>query len=177
MDIYKYFPHHMWVARPWRAPIRAIKDEWYNIKAFLRRGRTGWAYIDLWNMDNYLGRILPAMLRHLADKCCGCPMAYVDKYPDNDEAAHEAWKDDLRHIADLIEYANAESDNYNKYAEAYWEACGLGKDSLQDIVNKEVDKTLQENYYQEHRLIGDKQQAAIEEAMAWIGKHWFELWD
>ena len=167
----------MWVARPWRAPIRAIKDEWYNIKAFFRRGRTGWAYIDLWNMDSYLGRILPAMFRHLADHCCGCPMGYIEKYPNDEDAAHKAWEDDLRQIADLIEYANAESDDYNKYAEAYWEVCGLGKNTLNDTTNKEVDPVLSDNYHQEHRLIAEKQQAAIEKAMAWIGKHWFELWD
>lgn len=181
MDIYKYFPHHMWVARPWRAPIRAIKDEWYNIKAFLRRGRTGWAYIDLWNMDCYLGKILPAMLRHLADNCYGCPMEYVDNYPDDDEAAHEAWKSDLRHTANLIEYANAESDDYNKYAEAYWEACGLGRTIKKTKNGTEititVDDTLKDNYYQEAKLIAEKQQKAIEEAMTWLGKHWFELWD
>ena len=183
MDVRKYFPHHLYVARPWRAPIRAIKDEWYNIKAFLRRGRMGWAYIDLWNMDNYLGVILPAMLRHLGENHCGMPMEYVEKYKDDDEASAH-WKADLLWVADLIEYANSDADDHNPYAEEYWEACGLGRKTTKKVDgtivsthNTEVDEELKKKYYDYHMEIGKRQQEAIKKAFAWLGEHYFELWD
>ena len=163
------------------APIKAI-DYWFdNLRAFFRRGRMGWSYGDAWDIDTYLGIVIPGLLRHMANYGMGCPMEYVEKYPNDDEAAHQAWKNDLNHIANLIEFANSDNDDYNKYAEAYWEACGLGrtikktKNGIKTTIT--VDDTLKNNYYQEARLICEKQQAAIEEAMNWIGKHWFNLWD
>ena len=169
MDITKYFPHHMWVRRSFKG----IKDEWYNIKSFFQRGRLGWANCDTWNIDNYLGRILPAMLRHLADNHCGMPMEYMDKYSDEDKAS-EAWAADLNHIADMIEYANSESDDHNKYAEDYW-AIALHR-KLNELM-PEGKEWLRDAYYNESKTIYENQQAAIKEAMTWLGEHWFSLWD
>lgn len=156
------------------APIKAI-DYWFdNLRAFFRRGRMGWSYGDAWDTDIYLGIIIPGLLRHMANYGMGCPMEYVEKYPNDDEAAHQAWKDDLNHIADLIEFANSDEDDHNKYAKEYWDI------ALKKPINDpmpEGKEWLHDAYYQENAVICEKQQAAIEEAMNWIGKHFFSLWD
>lgn len=156
------------------APIKAI-DFWLdNLRAFFRRGRMGWSYGDAWDIDKYLGLIIPGLLRHMANYGVSCPMEYVDKYPNDDEAAHQAWKDELNRIADLVEFANSDEDDHNKYAKEYWDI------ALNKHINDPMPagkEWLHDAYYQENAVIYEKQQAAIEEAMNWIGKHWFNLWD
>lgn len=156
------------------APIKAI-DYWFdNLRAFFRRGRMGWSYGDAWDTDTYLGIVIPGLLRHMADHGMGCPMRYVKEHPEDENAGHEAWHNDLRRIASLIEYACDESDNYNKYAKDYW-AIALNK-SINDPM-PEGTEWLHDAYYEEAEKITKKQQASIEEAMAWIGENWYELWD
>jgi len=148
----------------WRAPIKATKHFWGNVCGYFRRGRLGWSYGDAWDIDMYLGHIIPQMLRHMAEQGISCPMDYVDQYPD-DEDAHKAWHDDLIRIASLIEYANSDSMDYNAYRQKYWN---------EDMTTNDE---WREQYYQEDRFICEKQHKSIKEAMTWLGEHWFDLWD
>lgn len=149
----------------WRAPIKATKYFWGNLCGYFRRGRLGWSYGDAWDIDMYLGQVIPAMLRHMAEKGMSCPMRYVDAYPNDDEAAHQAWHDDLIHCAKQIEYAAADSSEFNAYRQMYWNEDMTTNDRWHDI------------YYQEEKLIAEKQRAAIKEAMTWLGENWYDLWD
>ena len=163
MNIFK-FPYS-----PWRWP-----SNWpHNIKSFFQRGRLGWANYDTWNMDNYLGKILPAMLRHLADNHIGYPMEYAEKFKDDDKAS-EAWAIDLKHIAGLIEYASSDTDDHNKYAEDYW-AIALHK-NVNDPMPKGKE-WLKDAYYNESKTIYDNQKNAIKEAFSWLGEKYYQLWD
>ena len=159
----------------WRAPIQATKYWFNNFKAFLRRGRLGWAPIDVWNMDSYMGKILPAMLRHLAANHNGVPMRLSEKYNGDVDKASEKWSDELFDVAKKIEFATAEPDEYNQYAKAHW----IIIDSLKSINDPKPigTETLEDNYDKENKLIVDRQRKAIKEAMAWLGEHWEELWD
>lgn len=65
------------------------------------RMRYGFAWVDLWNMDSYLGELVPSMLRELADRACG--------YPESEECpSMEAYREYLREFAKLWEYAHLE---------------------------------------------------------------------
>ena len=157
------------------APIKAI-DYWFdNLRAFFRRGRMGWSYGDAWDIDTYLGIVIPGLLRHMAEKGMGCPMRYVDEYPNNDgEEAHKAWHDDLIHTAELIEFAASDTDDHNQYAKKYWDI------ALKKPINDpmpEGTEWLHDAYYEESKKISEKQQAAIKEAMTWLGENWYDLWD
>ena len=161
--------------RFWHAPIQATKYWFNNLKAFLRRGRLGWAQMDVWNMDNYIGKVLPAMLRHLAANHSGVPMRLSEKYNDDVDKASEKWADELFDIAKKIEFAVTEPDEHNQYAEAFWIIIHSRKD-INDPMPIGTE-TLEDNYYQENKLIVERQRKAIKEAMTWLGEHFEELWD
>ena len=155
------------------APIKAIKYWFGNLRAFFRRGRLGWAYGDAWDIDMYIGKVLPEMLRHMANEGMGCPMQYIDKHPDDEEAGHQEWKNDLIHCAELIEFAASDRDDHNPFA----------KDWLDIILERDINdpcddvKELRECYKVEDLDIYARQQEAIKEAFAWLGENFYDLWD
>lgn len=156
------------------APFKATEYWFGNLKSFFRRGRMGWAPIDVWDTDSYLGQVIPKMLHYLAENGCSCCAEYVAKYPNDEDAAFQAWRDDLNRIANLIEFANSDQDDHNKYAKEYWDI------ALNKPVNDpmpEGKEWLKKAYYDENAAIYKKQEAAIKEAMSWIGEHWFMFWD
>ena len=67
-------------------PWRYIADLWRDLKAFVQRGRRGYADCDVWNLDDYLQAWLPAALRKLASDNCGYPVAFEEN-PDDWEKA------------------------------------------------------------------------------------------
>ena len=148
-----------------RAPLKATKYWLDNFRGFLRRGRFGWSYGDVWNIDMYLGKIIPEMLQYLAEKGCSCPMEYIDKYENDEDAAFNAWRNDLNRCAKLIEFAASDRDDYNKYHDNYWN---------EDLTTNDV---WREQYWQEDRLLYKQQEDAIQKAFNWLGKKFFELWD
>lgn len=54
-------------------PLCFIKELWIGAKNAYHRMRYGFAWGDLWNMDTYLGQLVPSMLRELAERSCGTP--------------------------------------------------------------------------------------------------------
>lgn len=165
MAINKNWP--LWYSgyRFWRAPIKATSYWFGNLKAFFRRGRYGFSYMDVWDTDSYLSKVIPSMLRHLAQYHCGVPGYIYEKYPEDDETASKIWAQDLNRIADLIEFSKADQDDYNKYSHLFWNE------------DMSTNKEWAESYFQENACIYKRQQDAIKEAMTWLGEHWFELWD
>jgi hypothetical protein len=69
-------------------------DLWYELKAFIHRGRYGWDESDCWNFDYYLDTVVIDALRHT--------VKHGKAYPA--ETTHEAWKKELTDIADSIEH-------------------------------------------------------------------------
>ena len=54
-------------------PLCFVKELWIGAKNAYHRMRYGFAWVDLWNMDTYLGKLVPSMLRELAERSCGTP--------------------------------------------------------------------------------------------------------
>lgn len=44
-----------------------LKDRYRDVKWFILRGKNGWATPDAWSADYYLYKIIPPMLRQIAD--------------------------------------------------------------------------------------------------------------
>lgn len=69
-----------------------------------------WDWPSLWNMDSFLGQLVPSMLRELADRACG--------YPESEGCPNmETYRAYLREFAKLWEYANSEDDNVPELVE------------------------------------------------------------
>lgn len=103
----RYYLTHPWA---W------FKDLRIGIKNFWHRGRTGWAWVDLWNTDTYLGQLLPNMLEELAERSHGWPQS--EEYP-----TFEDWQCELRVLAKLLNILNIDvlleqdkfEDAFNEY--------------------------------------------------------------
>jgi len=55
---WQYYILHPWVY---------LSDLWKDARAFIQRGRRGWADCDAWNFDDYLSDVLPAAIQYLRD--------------------------------------------------------------------------------------------------------------
>ena len=77
-------------------PLCFIKELWIGAKNAYHRMRYGWAWGDVWNMDTYLGQLVPSMLRELATGSCGTPY----------DATGEEYQEYLMALAYLFELTN-----------------------------------------------------------------------
>lgn len=59
--------------------IRQIRYFFLEIKWFIQRGKRGWADCDVWAIDSYLNRVIPAMLENLANCKHGAPPGLGEK--------------------------------------------------------------------------------------------------
>ena len=74
-------------------PLCFVKELWIGAKNAYHRMRYGWAWGDVWNMDTYLGQLVPSMLKELATESCGTPY----------DATGEEYKAYLMALAHLFE--------------------------------------------------------------------------
>ena len=77
-------------------PLCFVKELWIGAKNAWHRMRYGWAWGDVWNMDMYLGELVPSMLRELATGSWGTPY----------DVTGEEYKAYLMALAHLFEVAN-----------------------------------------------------------------------
>lgn len=85
-----------------------LRDWYYDIKNFIHRGIHGWAYPDVWDIDDYLARIIPPMVRKIAKDGTGCPGELWDAKCVNNEC--KPWSDILEEIAQGFEAAKEIKD-------------------------------------------------------------------
>ena len=85
-------------------PFLFIKELWIGAKNAYHRMRYGFSWGDVWNMDTYLGQLVPSMLREIAIGSCGTPY----------DVTGEEYKAYLMALARLFEIANID-----KYSSEY----------------------------------------------------------
>jgi len=56
-----------------------VEHCYYKPKHFIQRGKRGYSYRDIWNMDSYLSKLLPDMLEHLATTSNSYPIEMSSK--------------------------------------------------------------------------------------------------
>ena len=86
-----------------RHPLVFLKEIRTLVVNAYHRMRYGYAWVDLWNMDDYLGQLVPNMLRDLANKSSGYPC--TDEFPDP-----ETYKVYLRALAILFLIAEEDDE-------------------------------------------------------------------
>ena len=85
-----------------------LTHPWYYAKDIVTasrnlyaRARKGYAWVDLWNFDDYLGEMVPNALDELADKSNGWPAT-------KDWPEFEDWKAELHLMATLLRLCNVD---------------------------------------------------------------------
>lgn len=147
--VYRFF---RWTV--WRFP-KQVKWHW-------QRAFRGWGDCDVWNMNDYLIRVIPAMLRHLKNKRHSYPvefrmMEFDDKKNDvvcrrTDEEASAAWGACLQNMIDGLEAVDRVEDTFDSLERKQENIDAYLKD-----LNRAVDRRT--------------------EAFALFAKHFGHLWD
>ena len=143
------------ITHPWqwvRCAYKNIRDAW-------RRSVYGWTYGDVWDWDTWFMRVVPDMLRHMAN--------HGSAYPGHEPfETPEKWHDWLQHMAFLIESADeAWQDEHNEYYEDY----------MKHIF--ENNKALFNQYLTRAKELQDMGHKNIILALKEIGEHFYSIWD
>ena len=136
-----------------------------GLKNAFHRMRYGFAWVDLWNMDSYLGTLVPSMLRTLAERSCGYPGD--SKFPEPD--VYKKW---LEALALIIELANTEwldaDDEYENAKEKLLTIPDTEYPVINELKRKALDAMETEgNWTDELAAVG----------FAELGTYYHILWD
>ena len=89
-----------WRSYRWRYVWKNFKCLIWAFKCAWQRMLYGFSVSDVWDMDSWFYKTIPAMLRYLRDHTSSFPPDYQEKYG---EDGFEKWKDTLTEMADYIE--------------------------------------------------------------------------
>lgn len=143
------------ITHPWQW----FRCAWRNIRDAWRRSVYGWTYGDVWDWDTWFARVVPDMLRHMANKGSAYPGRIPFETP-------EKWHDWLQHMAFLIETSDeAWQDEHNEFYRDYM-------DHIWENDKKRFDKYM--TRANELREQGDKN---VAQAFKEMGEHFHCLWD
>lgn len=111
MNVLKYFPYRWryYITHPWEF----FEDCWLNIKAAYQRITRGFAYRDLFNIDNWFLDIFPEMLKEFREN--------LHSFPGNSEfPTFESWAAYLEEMETHFRNANENQKvELNEWEEDY----------------------------------------------------------
>ena len=111
MNVLKYFPYRWrhYITHPWKF----FEDCWLNIKAAYQRITRGFAYRDLFNIDNWFLDIFPEMLKEFREN--------LHSFPGNSEfPTFESWAAYLEEMETHFRNANENQKvELNEWEEDY----------------------------------------------------------
>lgn len=164
----KHYLTHPWL---W------FKHLGYNFRDAYRRARYGWTYVDVWNMDVWLMRTIPPMLRHMATHGC----AYPGREPFD---TPEKWHKWLVTVSSLLESGLEDNQNncneyYNDYINSLSDKWTETYTDENGAVHHEVNgiSAADRQYFDRAEEIGKDAAANVEKAFQEISKNFFDLWD
>lgn len=147
------------ITHPWQW----FRCAWRNIRDAWRRSVYGWTYSDVWDWDTWFMRVVPDMLRHMANHGSAYPGHAPFETP-------EKWHDWLNEMAHLIETADeAWQDEHNEYYEEYMK-------HIMGNLNKEPSE-IYKNYMNRSKELAKEGEDNIRRALTFIGEHFHNIWD
>ena len=158
--------------------------EWFgqlgrNLRWAYQRMVRGYADVDVYDMDRYLTRIIPPMLRAMASNKIG---AYPGWEPYD---TWEKWQTWLRQTADTVESLQEDwAETKNEYSDAYFDTLDMSKTKdehgnvIIDFPNKnnpEV-KELGDKWMARVKELSDQQKQITKDVFAEIAENFYSLW-
>ena len=162
----RYYLTHPWA---W------FKDAYINLKSAWMRATRGWCYSDVWDWDVWFMRVVPNMLRHMAEH----GSAYPGREPFN---TPERWHDWLNEMADLIESGDEQwQDEHNEYYKEYINSIMSKPWKLAADYEKHhiplVDPEIKDKYWARSKELSEQGEKNIKFALESIGSHFYNIWD
>lgn len=144
-------------------------DFWRDCRAFIHRGRYGWAPRDTWNLESHLAQVLAGSLNHLAEHTHGAPSNYPNTNGHSFVHAVDEDKEGetifTRWRADLKRWAKAFADYYD------WQnnSRDLGYDLADDSAKS---PTGRKAYFKAEKEIKNNVTKAFREIGPWFQSLW-----
>ena len=168
-----YMPYnkHYLLTHPWKrfgCAYRCIQNAW-------RRSVYGWTYSDAWDLDTWIVRTLPPMLRHIA--------TYGSAYPGQTPfETPEKWHDWLHEMADLLETGREDwQDEHNEYRDEYMKHLTDGWNTRLDdngnVIHKRTTNDITDKYLARENELMKQSEQNVYTALGMIREHFWELWD
>ena len=150
-----------------------------NLRWACQRMVRGYADVDVYDMDRYLTRIIPPMLRAMADEAVG---SYSSREPYDTWEKWQAW---LRQTADTVESLQENwAETKNEYDDAYFDALDMSKtkDEYGNVIidfpnknNPEV-KELGDKWMARIKELSEQQRQITRDVFAEIAENFYNLW-
>lgn len=160
MSVYTFY----WKWYTFRGFWQNIKQWFDNRKAAKQRAKLGYCYGDIWNCGNNICQRMAHMLTHYRNK--------TRSWPDNSFPTFKEWIDYIDNIIDLLEFAETDPEELNKYSEAFHNALNNTPVDKEDETYKE----LRDKYYNECCSIYERQTAARQKALAMFATYADDIW-
>ena len=141
-----------------RRIIRAIRNIIYEIKKFIQRGKRGWAYSDVWNMDVWFMEIIPQMLQHLKNNHAGHPVYDINDSDENNDGKYKYYLNRMTYL--LEEMDEEKCSQKNEYFD----------EENMKFIDKDAFVTRQEE-------IDAYRNKCKDEFFKLFSEHFYELWD
>lgn len=130
-----------------------IKDSWWHFRKRCQRFKRGYAYVDVWDMDQWFMEIVKPMLIHLRDNGIGCPAEFYNEEDDGDEA----WKNVLTEMIDCLDFMD-EDKVYTFLGFSQYEDCWrMTREDIQKVY--EIRESNKNRFFE------------------LFSKHFYDLWD
>ena len=172
LNVWKMFPKGRYYLSH---PIKYIQDLFYPIRYAWQRCYRGYADIDLFNMDQYLIKLMPKMLDDLADSSVGFPYSQTLGFSNSED-----WKSYLKTIA--IHFRNADEElcpEKNRY-EPIFNYAGVTETKHPDgsvSITSNAPEELRKNYWNRMVEISQYRQRELDKAFDMLHPIFFTLWD
>lgn len=161
-----------------RKPWRFFHDLYCGFRNFIHRGKYGFAYSDVWAMDEYLLDVIPLMLRYLAEHSHGYPGVEPFETPEK----YTEW---LIQLAEKFENCSIDYDEKNEYSEAFRKQAddimkrNIDKDKPFDMAQEMTteEKIIRNKYFDRMETLSKEQNKNILDAYTELAAHHDILWD
>ena len=172
---WSYRPRY-YLLRPWKW----FNELYWNCRNFIHRGKYGFAYVDVWGMDEYLLMLIPDMLRYLAEHSHGYPGVEPFETP-------EKYERFLINLAEKFESCQNNGDDWdskNEYASSFFkqsdEICKrLTGDKDYDMAKEMTpeEQEVRNKYFSRMRELYKENDERVVEAYKELAENHNILWD
>lgn len=176
LNVLKDYPcrTRYYLLRPWVW----IRHTFDNFRAAWQRATRGYSVSDVWDIDHHWLRLMPAMLRELAEK----GQSYPGREPFETPEKWESW---LNEQADILESLQEDwAETKNEYEEEYFHALESHRrvrrsnpDSVTyDTRNDEDIEALHDKWLARVQELSDQQKETTIKVFSELGRHLYQLW-